>query len=274
MFSNNLVEDAELTYRLIRNGYRMAFVPLSVVYGEEPVSFDSLLRQRARWNRGFLSLLTHKVEPKDILGNLYWVFPGISYSTFIILAIVAFASIHTLIFGSKPYNLTYIPFSLWLICITLNYGVLILLLIRNFGLMGMRYASLLPLYLIYTQYMFATSIKTFFVKSWHTTKTDHGFNESKNMKSVTYDKSEKISLLVKRADELFKKLTTELQKKLKLLRHKTVFVFLTIAFLVFVKNRGRLTGAISNPTKIDRLKSKMAEVLHMINPRKQKNVSD
>jgi cellulose synthase/poly-beta-1,6-N-acetylglucosamine synthase-like glycosyltransferase len=180
MFSNNLVEDAELTYRLIRNGYKIAFVPLSLVYGEEPVSFDGLFKQRARWNRGFLSLLSHKVEPKDFLGNLYWIFPGISYSNFLIVGIIAFASIHTIIFGVKPYQLTYLPLALWFLCITLNYGILLLLLLRNSGLMRKRYASLLPLYLFYAQYMFPASIKTFFVKSWHTTKTVHGFNEPKN----------------------------------------------------------------------------------------------
>src|SRR6185295_2553378 len=76
MFANHLVDDYELTFRLLRSGYRIAFAPYSINYDEKPPTLEFMMRQRARWGKGFLSLLKTRVaERSDVLGNLYWLNP-------------------------------------------------------------------------------------------------------------------------------------------------------------------------------------------------------
>lgn len=45
-------EDLELTWRVHRAGYRVAFAPRAVVYAEVPSTVGALWRQRVRWTRG------------------------------------------------------------------------------------------------------------------------------------------------------------------------------------------------------------------------------
>ncbi len=47
-------EDLELTWRIHRAGYRVAFAPTAVVLAEVPSTVRSLWRQRVRWARGLL----------------------------------------------------------------------------------------------------------------------------------------------------------------------------------------------------------------------------
>ncbi|HEX9319046.1 MAG TPA: glycosyltransferase family 2 protein, partial [Nitrososphaeraceae archaeon] len=76
MFANHLVDDYELTFRLLRNKYRIAFAPLCIDYDEKPPNLEIMLRQRARWARGFMSLLSKRIaEPTDIIGNIHWLSP-------------------------------------------------------------------------------------------------------------------------------------------------------------------------------------------------------
>ena len=48
-FGNSLIDDFELSFRLFRNKFRIAFAPLSVVYDEKPPRFDIIFSQRSRW---------------------------------------------------------------------------------------------------------------------------------------------------------------------------------------------------------------------------------
>lgn len=50
-------EDLELTWRLHRAGYDVAFAPRAVVYAESPSTLGGLWRQRVRWARGLLQSL-------------------------------------------------------------------------------------------------------------------------------------------------------------------------------------------------------------------------
>ncbi len=75
-FINHLVDDFELSCRLLKKNHRIAFAPLSINYDEKPPTFNIMLTQRARWGRGFLSLLKSLVlSTRDILGNIYWLSP-------------------------------------------------------------------------------------------------------------------------------------------------------------------------------------------------------
>lgn len=55
--TDTLGEDLELTWRLHRAGYRVAFAPRAVVHAESPSTLRGLWKQRVRWARGLLQAL-------------------------------------------------------------------------------------------------------------------------------------------------------------------------------------------------------------------------
>ena len=178
MFKNHLVDDAELTIRLFREKYKISYAPLSLVYGEEPPAIDIMIRQRARWARGFLSLLGHRMAyPLDIIGSIYWLLPIATYSGLGIFFIIAYASLHLLLLGSVPYGFYYLPIKIWFFFMALNFVLSILVLIKQHGLPGIKYALYFPIYLVFSQYSLATHTRAIFIKSWGTTKTMHGFRQ-------------------------------------------------------------------------------------------------
>ena len=155
MFKNHLVDDAELTIRLFREKYKISYAPLSLVYGEEPPAIDIMIRQRARWARGFLSLLGHRMAyPLDIIGSIYWLLPIATYSGLGIFFIIAYASLHLLLLGSVPYGFYYLPIKIWFFFMALNFVLSILVLIKQHGLPGIKYALYFPIYLVFSQYIF------------------------------------------------------------------------------------------------------------------------
>ena len=75
-FTNSLIDDFELSFRLYKNKHKIAFAPLSIVYDEKPPILDVMIRQRSRWVKGHIDLLKHRVaEPSDLLGMIYWLSP-------------------------------------------------------------------------------------------------------------------------------------------------------------------------------------------------------
>ena len=183
-FRNHLVDDYELTFRLLRNKYRIGYAPLSINYDEKPPSLSIMFNQRGRWLRGFLNLLKQRVaEPKDFLGNLFWLNPLTSFVNLLTLSIMAFSSIHQLIFHYYPFKFSYIPFNLWLYLIGLNFVLSTAVLVRLYGWKGFKYASLLPVYLMFSNYYLVVGIKSFFIKSWEKSKTEHGFRITEEISS-------------------------------------------------------------------------------------------
>jgi len=76
MFTNSLVDDYELTCKLLKKKYKIIFLPFCKAYAEEPPSLEVMLRQRARWGRGFINSLNHRMaESNDLVGNLLWLMP-------------------------------------------------------------------------------------------------------------------------------------------------------------------------------------------------------
>lgn len=188
MFANHLVDDYELTYRLLRNKYRIAFAPLSICYDEKPATVELMIRQRARWFKGFTSLIRHRIaEPRDIIGNLYWVNPIAILSGTLILFIAGFAGLHNLLVGYYPYDFSYLPIDLWF----LLYGSMILLqslvLVKQYGRAGLKYSLLLPIFIAFSNYWLSAAAKSFFVKSWASTKTVHGFISEADMAQLEAD---------------------------------------------------------------------------------------
>ncbi|OIO94100.1 MAG: hypothetical protein AUJ92_10900 [Armatimonadetes bacterium CG2_30_59_28] len=66
----NVTEDCDLGTRLYRNGYRVELIP-SITEEEAPAAFSAWLRQRTRWNKGFLqTLFVHTREPARFIRQL------------------------------------------------------------------------------------------------------------------------------------------------------------------------------------------------------------
>ena len=116
MFANHLVDDYELTFRLLKRGYRIAFAPLSINYDEKPPTVDFMLRQRARWAKGFIDLLGSRIADRsDVIGYIFWLNPVAAMSGFIMLMVPAFAALHYLFYGYYPFTYAYLPLTTWFI---------------------------------------------------------------------------------------------------------------------------------------------------------------
>jgi cellulose synthase/poly-beta-1,6-N-acetylglucosamine synthase-like glycosyltransferase len=182
MFANHLVDDYELTFRLLRSGYRIAFAPLSINYDEKPPTLTFMLRQRSRWGRGFMDLIGRRIaERSDIIGNIYWLNPIAAIAGLVMLLIPAFAAAHYLIFDYYPYTYAYVPLTGVLFCLQTA------VLVKEYGSRGFAYAGQIPVLIPFSHYWFVSFIKAFTVKSWANTKTTHGFMKVARAEKIVTD---------------------------------------------------------------------------------------
>jgi cellulose synthase/poly-beta-1,6-N-acetylglucosamine synthase-like glycosyltransferase len=180
-FANHLVDDYELTFRLLRNNYRIAFAPLCINFDEKPPTLDIMLKQRARWLRGFFNLLKSKVaEPSDLMGHLYWVNPLTAFTGLALLIIAAFSTVHYLLFLYYPFHYSYIPLLAWFALTSATFLMYTAALVMQYGKRGLKYAAWLPVYIPFSNYYMIVALKALFVKSWADTKTVHGFITKEN----------------------------------------------------------------------------------------------
>ena len=176
MFANHLVDDYELTFRLLRKGYKIAFAPLSINYDEKPPTLDFMLRQRARWAKGFIDLLgTRIADRSDIVGHIFWLNPVAAVTGFIMLMIPGFAVLHYMIYDYFPFTYAYMPLSIWFMVTGALFVLQATVLIMEYGWRGFAYAALIPLFLPFSLYWFVSFVRAFTIKSWASTKTAHGF---------------------------------------------------------------------------------------------------
>lgn len=190
MFANHLVDDYELSFRLLRNGYRIAYAPLSINYDEKPPTLEFMLRQRARWGKGFIDLLSTRVaEPSDIIGHIYWLNPVAAISGLIMLMVPAYAALHYLVFDYYPYTYTYIPLTIWLVLTGALFALQGAVLVRQYGRRGIVYAAQIPALTPFSHYWFVSFLKAFGVKSWANTKTVHGFMKETKVEKIVADAS-------------------------------------------------------------------------------------
>jgi cellulose synthase/poly-beta-1,6-N-acetylglucosamine synthase-like glycosyltransferase len=190
MFANHLVDDYELTFRLLRNGYRIAFAPLSINYDEKPPTLEFMLRQRSRWSKGFIDLLgTRLAERSDIVGHIYWLSPIAALCGLVMLLVPAYAALHYLIFDYYPYTYTYIPLSVWLVLTGVLFSLEAAVLIKEYGRRGFVYAAQIPALTPFSHYWFVGFLKAFTVKSWANTKTTHGFLRETKAEKIVADAS-------------------------------------------------------------------------------------
>ena len=123
---------------------RIAFAPLCIDYDEKPPTMEIMLRQRARWAKGFISLLSKRIaEPSDIIGNIHWLSPYCPrYSGLIMLLIPAYGALHNILYGYYPYTYSYMPLNLWFILTGLIYGLQAYLIIQTIWPKGLKKSSL------------------------------------------------------------------------------------------------------------------------------------
>jgi cellulose synthase/poly-beta-1,6-N-acetylglucosamine synthase-like glycosyltransferase len=180
LFDNHLVDDFELTFRLLRNNYKIAFAPMCEDYDEKPPSLEIMFRQRSRWARGFLGTLKHPIARSgDLLGHLSWLWPIATIASMIMLIIPAYSAIHYFLFDYYPYTYSYLPLSIWAVLTISIYSLQSAVLISQHGTKALKYIPYLPIYNIFCQYSFVAYPKAIFVKSWANTKTEHGFIKSR-----------------------------------------------------------------------------------------------
>lgn len=175
-FSKSLVDDFELSFRLYRKKFRIAFAPLSIVYDEKPPRFDMMLKQRSRWIKGHLDLLGQRVpETKDILGTIYWLCPIFTICGLLSIGIASFAIIYFMFAGHYPYTFSYMPIRVWLIFSLATFILHISFLRYELETKNFNNVLYVALLFLFGHYWFVVMIKAFFVKSWANTKTVHGF---------------------------------------------------------------------------------------------------
>jgi poly-beta-1,6 N-acetyl-D-glucosamine synthase len=103
--SDTFAEDADITLKILANGWKIYYEPQSISYTEAPVKLQQLLKQRYRWTRGILqSIRKHKkllFNPTINFGDtfvlwsmfyeaLIWPTMNIAANLFFIVAALAF----------------------------------------------------------------------------------------------------------------------------------------------------------------------------------------
>lgn len=188
-FGNALIDDFELSFRLFRSKYRIAFAPMSIEYDEKPPKIGLMIRQRSRWVKGHMDLLGKRVaEPTDMAGNIYWLNPVLMIGGLLAIGIVSFGIAHYIAFGYMPYKFSFVPIRIWLGMTIVSYFLQLAILVKQNGRAGLRQAGNLLIMPPFSQYWYVTLVKAFFVKSWATTKTTHGFHRQKEIAQFIKEK--------------------------------------------------------------------------------------
>lgn len=111
-------EDLELTWRVHKAGYRVAFQPTATVYAEVPSTLRGLWRQRVRWSRGLLQ--TARLH-RDMFFNprygAFGFFLPVNFAAMVIIPLIQLASAILLpmmaLMGRSPIALTVASLAGW-----------------------------------------------------------------------------------------------------------------------------------------------------------------
>ena len=191
-FANALIEDFELSFRLYRHKYRIAFAALSEVYDEKPGELSLMFKQRARWVRGHFDLIKQKIpERTDLIGIIYWLSPVFLLSGFFSIIVTSFAILHYVLFETFPFKFTFVPIQLWFGVTSASYSLQFVIILKEFGLKKIKYAAHIFLLSAFSHYWYVCLLKSFFVKSWSATKTTHGFMREKDVQLLIQQQQSK-----------------------------------------------------------------------------------
>jgi glycosyltransferase XagB len=198
---NNVTEDADLGIRLSKMGY--VTTPLDVITWEEaPPKLYTWIRQRVRWNKGFLyTLVVHFKHPRKLIHEIglestlflfhtlfYPIFSAISLIGFILFAVywIDWFGISLQPFSGWIHEaFDFSPFLLYTSLLTFAFGLFYSIFLALEGLFKqqdddalkkVKYTFLLPLYQLLQGASSLVAIVELVLmpKVWH--KTPHGFS--------------------------------------------------------------------------------------------------
>lgn len=150
-----LGEDLELTWRVYKAGYRIAFAPHSLVFAESPSTPGGLWKQRVRWARGLLQ--TTGRQPR-LTGNprygafgIYLVFNFFTQVIVPMLQILALVLLAVLVATG---DLSRVPGTFWALLLFFGLPFAVALLLLALAVDGswrdLRFAWTLPLWPFYS----------------------------------------------------------------------------------------------------------------------------
>ncbi len=155
-------EDLELTWRVHKAGYRVAFQPWATVYAEVPSTVRGLWKQRVRWSRGLLQ--TARIH-RDMFFNLkYGVFGlylPLNFFSMVIIPLLQLASAILLpvlvVVGRSPIQLNAVSLVGWLgLGLALLASVFSIVLNRAWA--DLKYLYVVPLWIPYSLLMDAVAL--------------------------------------------------------------------------------------------------------------------
>ena len=155
-------EDLELTWRVHKAGYRVAFQPWATVYAEVPSTLGGLWKQRVRWARGLLQ--TARIHRDMFFNRKYGVFGfylPINFASMVIIPLLQLTSAVLLpilvLLNRSPIELNVISLVGWLgLGMAVFAVVFSLALNRAWG--DLKYLYVVPLWIPYSLLMDAVTL--------------------------------------------------------------------------------------------------------------------
>jgi poly-beta-1,6-N-acetyl-D-glucosamine synthase len=155
-------EDLELTWRVHKAGYRVAFQPWASVRAETPSTVRGLWKQRVRWARGLLQ--TARIHRDMFFNPRYGPFAfylGINMISMVLIPLLQLASLVILpilaLQEASPIPVNFLGIVGWLgLAFALGASVFSIALDRAWK--DLRYILLAPLWILYSFFMDAVSV--------------------------------------------------------------------------------------------------------------------
>ncbi|HEY3513873.1 glycosyltransferase family 2 protein [Kribbella sp. NPDC051137] len=155
-------EDLELTWRVHRAGYRVAFCPRAKVYAEVPATLRALWKQRVRWARGLIQTARlHSTMIGSPRFGVFGLFLPFNLASMLLLPVLQLASAVTLLVlvgeGQSPVDLDTMSLLGWLglvlalVAATLSVGL-------DRAWRDLRLLSVVPLWSFYSLMMTVVTV--------------------------------------------------------------------------------------------------------------------
>jgi len=166
-WDNELVEDYDLYCKLVLSKARIEYKPDLVVLDEKPPSWRLLIRQRSRWQRGHLEVLSKRWRTWMGLTDMMYLAAPIANGEWYASTII------TILRYALPWTFTYWypPAILWVSMWMTSYLLMALILVKTGHRRDVRY---LPLFFIYGFHWLVAFLLAVQVKGWSSSKTPHG----------------------------------------------------------------------------------------------------
>ena len=160
----NLVEDYDLTLRLLKKGFRIGFASDVRVYDERPITWTSFFKQRARWLRGNCQVLKKHLV-RSWREPCIWHLLISHFSVFLFYYGLILTFLYML--GGTFYTF-YFPFWFWLWAFQV-----IITFVRVVLERGVKGLLLFPLFLLFTYHWLIALWYVPKIKTWKESKTEH-----------------------------------------------------------------------------------------------------